>query len=411
MRFDFIIPASPTDSFLSQIALFRLALDFLGGQYQEARVVAVFGDHVVTPLPAKWTPYFTRVDIVWTDCAEFASTKYIATSLRCFEAFRTDVDIVVLCDADTLMLRPFSTLIESLVHSPAIAGVIDYLHIPSPRSTDDSGRDWQEISMSILGHSIPLTHHYLLEAEKPCPYYINAGFIIASPKIFSLLASKVRELWPKVNSYIESRHFWQVTIALAIEDLRIPTCTLPRRYNYANFLDGDEAYPEECANIIVFHYFSDDCFNRRRIFTTADRFKRFLALDLSGCNKIFQDHVRKLTQGTYPFPGAEAPANDLEDAYDALRADLGTLTGYKRKLQRHLNGSWAHSSRLEQELQESREYARRLEMQIAEFHRQLQPQKPKSLLASLRALLARFRKRNLPARDNSTEKTRAGSRN
>ena len=372
MRLDFIIPASPTDCFFSQIALYRLALDSLGRPYREARLVAVFGDHVVTPLPEKWAPYFERIDIVWTDCAEFASMSYTATGARCFEAFRTDADLVVLCDADTLLLRPFPELIERLMLSPALAGVIDYSHIPWPKSTGDASRDWQEISMSILGRSIPLTHNYLLEVEKPCPFYVNAGFTIAPPKIFSLLGSRFRELWPRVDKYLESRHSWQVTVALAIADLQISTCALPRRYNYANYSDRDEDYPEEYENIIVFHYFSADFFNRRHIFTNADRFKKFLALDLSGCNKIFQDHVCKLTQGAYPFPGAEAPANPLEDAYDELRADLGRLDRYARSLERNLKGSQDYSRSLEQHLKGSQDYSRRLEMQNAELQRELQ---------------------------------------
>src|SRR5262249_31067187 len=144
----------------------------------------------------------------------------------------------------------------------------------------------------------------------------------------------------------------------------------------------DEDHPEECANIVLFHYFSDDSFNRRRVFTTADRFNKFLALDLSGSNKIFQDHVRNLTQGAYPFPGAEAPANELEDAYDELRANLGRLEGYARSLEQTLKGSQDYSRQLEarvqgmeQALRDAQAYQHHLEAQLGLLGRRPEVQK------------------------------------
>jgi hypothetical protein len=79
------------------------------------------------------------------------------------------------------------------------------------------------------------------------------------------------------------------------------------------------------------------------------RFRRgLLGLELTGSNRIFQDRVRAITSQTYPFPGAEASPNRLEDAYDDLRADLGRLGRYATGLEQALKESQAYSVRLEQ---------------------------------------------------------------
>jgi hypothetical protein len=349
MRLDFIIPASPNDAFFSQIALYRLALDSLGGIYRDARLVAVFGDTQIVPLPKKWAPYFARIDIEWPDCAAFREISYHAQGARRFEVYRPDADLVVLCDADTLLLRPFPELVEGLTREPALAGVIANEHVPWQGSSGDPAADWQTISQAILGRRIDLDFHYLLDAAKPCPFYVNAGFTIAPPHIFTKFYARFQQLKPQVHDYIGSYFSSQIAYALAVADLQLPVLALPRRYNFANYPDADDRYPEELENIIVFHYFSVEFFNRHRIFTTAARFNKFLSLELTGCNKIFQDHVRRLTGEEYPFPGAEAPDNRLEDMYDDLRVDLGRLARYARSLEKALHESQAYSRQLEAE--------------------------------------------------------------
>ena len=96
MKIDVLITASPNDSFYSQVAMIRVALDSLGGAYRDARVVAVFGDRAVVHLPDKWAPYFERIDVAWTNPADFAAMGYHGTGLRRFEACREDADVVVL---------------------------------------------------------------------------------------------------------------------------------------------------------------------------------------------------------------------------------------------------------------------------------------------------------------------------
>jgi hypothetical protein len=347
MQLDFVIPASPTDSFYSQLAMFRLALDSLGSVFRDARLVAVFGDTVVSPLPEKWAPYFNRIEIAWTDCSDFEAMSYHATGERCFEAFRESADIVILCDADTLPLRAFSDLFDRLIRSPAIAGVIANRHIPWNKSSGNAEDDWQAISTAILGRGIELRHNYTFESSRRCPFYINWGFMAATPRIFSSIGEHFRASWSRVDCFLNSFFSSQVAIALIIDESQLPTLALPRRFNFANNSAYDDLYPHELDAIVIFHYCSTEYFNRHRIFTSQARFTKFLALELTGGNRVFQDRVRAITGGVYPFEGADAPSGAVEDAYDDLRVDLGRLNRYARSLERALEESQAYSLRLE----------------------------------------------------------------
>lgn len=351
MKIDFLIPASPNDSFYSQIAMIRLALDALGGVYRDARVVAVLGDKAVVPLPDKWMPYYERIEIAWTDPADFDAMSYHGTGLRCFEVCREEADVIVLCDADTVPLRPFPELLDRITRAPAFAGVLANYHIPWDRSSGDAAEDWERIANAILQHPIELPHRYLFEPERPCPFYVNWGFMIGTASIVRRVGEQFRTIWPSVDRYLGNYFSSQVAITLILSELGIPTVALPRRYNYANYADHDDLSPEEYENIVIFHYFSTEFFNRQRIFTTKARFEKFLDLDLTGSNRIFQDKVRSMTGGAYPFPGAEATPNGLEDAYDDLRADLGRLGRYAKGLELALKDSQAYSLKLEQAVQ------------------------------------------------------------
>src|SRR5262245_35391495 len=78
LRLCFLIPASPTDGFRGQIAMFRRSLDRLGGIYQRADVVAVFGGSTVDELPDRWQAHFERITVRHADPAGFRVDSYRA---------------------------------------------------------------------------------------------------------------------------------------------------------------------------------------------------------------------------------------------------------------------------------------------------------------------------------------------
>ena len=114
MKIDLIIPGTPNDAFLSQMAFFRKALDHLGGDMAQARVVAVFGDHSSETIGDRWLPYFKNIDVKWSHEVGADNPDWQAQHFRRYDSMRDDADMVVLCDADTVVLSSLTQLAEEV---------------------------------------------------------------------------------------------------------------------------------------------------------------------------------------------------------------------------------------------------------------------------------------------------------
>jgi hypothetical protein len=93
----------------------------------------------------------------------------------------------------------------------------------------------------------------------------------------------------------------QIALTLSILRQDIPTNTLGLRFNFPNDPIADSLHPKELEDVRLIHYLRTDQFDRQIIFTDKNTFKDFLSKPLHGSNKVFQEHVRKLTNGVYPF--------------------------------------------------------------------------------------------------------------
>jgi hypothetical protein len=332
MKLDFLIPASPNDGFFSQIAFFRLALDALGGMYRKARVVAVFGDETVSALPSKWVSHFRNIEVAWVPPEVFKRKGYGAQGDHRYELFRPNADLVILCDADTVIMRSFTWTIARLVLTQSLAGVIAHYHawaLPlcvsgedwATISPHDSARHWNIISKAVIGREIPLPHRYALQDPTDaglCPFYINYGFFAGPPKIMSKFYARYREIRPKVVEIIGQGFCGQVSVSLTVNDLGLRTTALPMRFNFPNIPIADALYPKDLNSIVTFHYlrdsqvvigrpFSESQFHRQTVFTSAEQMARFLDLSLVGSERSFQKFVLKLTGGRYPFEDSSKP--------------------------------------------------------------------------------------------------------
>ena len=306
MKLDFLILASPTKAFFSQIAFFRLCLNALGGAYQKARLVAVFGDDEISELPDKWpwAPYFQNIEIEWVARHEFAKSSFAATCVRRYELLRDDADLAVLCDADVAPLGRFDLLARTLMDKPALAGVVAHKHFPWPARERDPDIDWPEIATSVIGHSIDRPYRYSLlgeDAPSTAPFYVNDGVLIGSPTLLREFYKHNRTIGSRVADIIGHWFSPQVSFALTCADLALPTKALPMRYNFPNDPIADHLYPSELQNAVFLHYLRLKRFDRRRIFSSAKGFKKFTNLKLTGSNLRFQEHVISVTNGRYPF--------------------------------------------------------------------------------------------------------------
>ena len=248
MKLDFLLPASPTPGFFSQIAFFRICLNALGGVYRDARVVAVFGDHETEDLPGAWRNYFDDIDIEWAHPVGAVNVDHQAQHDRRFEIIRKEADLAILCDADIAMLRPFDGLAGRIVDEACLAGVIAHLHFPWAGRSRDPDVDWPELADAILGRPIARPNRYTLmplDTPPAAPFYINYGVFAGPPALMAEFHKRDLVIRQKVADVLG--HWWapQVSVSLTCEDLKIPTLALPMRYNYPNDPIADTLYPEE----------------------------------------------------------------------------------------------------------------------------------------------------------------------
>ena len=307
LRLCFLIPGLPNDSFCGQIAMFRRALDHLGGIYKRAPVIAVLGDEETQELPERWRPHFDRIITHYVPPEDLAAHGLLFIGDARWTCFPKDCDVVIFSDADTMVLRPIDDLLKQLKMAPAIAGVI--AHCPFPhRPGEDPRQKWAELAQEWLGRSIPLEYTHTLTtkqdplSQRECPFYVNYGCVIGLRKIIERIRSTYLWLRPRLEQSIEAPYFaGQIALTLAMYGHRAPCRAVDMRYNFPNDEIAEALYPESLRDLRVIHFLRTGKFDRSQIFASEEHFDRFLKLNLQGSNRIFQDHVRLLTNSRYPF--------------------------------------------------------------------------------------------------------------
>ena len=118
MKVEVRIPVSPTPHFFRQIEYLSRAFAAYGGLAANARFRVSVGDDCEPYDLAALNPWGgKRVDWHWADREQFRAISYNATNLDRFQS-ESDADIVMLLDADTMLVRNVDDVLEALVAEP-----------------------------------------------------------------------------------------------------------------------------------------------------------------------------------------------------------------------------------------------------------------------------------------------------
>ena len=314
MRLQFVMCGNHTDAFLSQAAMFRLMLDSYGGDHGRAQLVLCVGGPEEKLLPERWRKPFERIDVRWVSREAYRRDGDLAQSLLTYNAIDATSDLAVICDADTVLLRPLpGDFLEAMAHEPALAGCIAHYQppltdnrVPAPPAIRSIDELWQRLSMNILGREIPAPYRYTLrkrpeDVPGTCPFYINLGFLASTPALLKSYGIAHSQVLPKVRAIIENDFYEQLAVPFAAERAGLPTRVLPIRFNLPNDPIAERLYPEEAESVVLLHYLRKNFFDRHSIFTSPENFARFIAMPLGGTNAAFQKKVRDITRDKYPF--------------------------------------------------------------------------------------------------------------
>ena len=205
-----------------------------------------------------------------------------------------------------MILKPIDDLLIDMLEYPALVGAIAHYPFPAPPGGNPR-QEWLRLARQFIQKPVEFAYRYsLVEGQSDdytyCPFYINFGFVLMTPRIMEAVRDAHRELRPMLAQALTEPFFAaQASLALSVAACDIPCRAVGLRYNFPNDRRADELQLNELSDVRLIHYLRTEHFDRQKIFTSPLEFDRFLSLDLTGSNKILQDHVRKLTGGAYPF--------------------------------------------------------------------------------------------------------------
>ena len=325
-RVAILIAASPTRAFFSQLAAFSLALRKITWSRWEPRVQVYFGGECDSAAYADWLPHLREIDVSWVSDARFAREGDWAQSDDVFRFAPRDVDVLLAMDADTLPVASLETVLDRVLETGSVAGTLAHypttlrhtfdvaasafsLQLAASPFPDRSVRDsWERLAQGLLDVPVEFGFcHSLMgpgtaDEHRVAPFYLNFGVVFFPSGSFDDVARQYLRMRPIVAERLDEPVFsGQVALTLAVTAARVRTWALPMRYNFPNDPVAERMYPEDLAQVAVFHYLRTGQFDRHTIFTSREAYHRFLGLQLTGVDLRFQESVRKTIGSDYPF--------------------------------------------------------------------------------------------------------------
>lgn len=300
MQLEIRIPITPDPNYVRQVEYVVRSWRANGGRAANARfVVSLGGDCEPWDLTETYPWSRGQVQWRWVNREEFRAIKIRACNLDRFR-YDTDADIVLMADADTLLIRPIDDLLESLAQQQIIAGVM--AHVPPFWQTPVT---WQQV-FGARGRPLPSDRFehtgwgvmFTEPVNRFAPAYYNFGVVFIPSRMVLPIGTQIeRELANMQSIPAHAIYGSQLALTFAMYELWYPHCALPFRYNFANLDWADRRYLTDLADVRIIHYLKEDVIgSRRQTWGSDEAFTAFLARrDLSGSNEVLRSAVARLS--------------------------------------------------------------------------------------------------------------------
>lgn len=291
------MPISPTPAFFNRA---RLIAKSVREWYPDAEVKVTVGedkpfsiDRLMSASSAVGLGVTTQL-VSEQDFAPWRDTQcpYLATVMNSYKP-PFHGDHILMLDADVLPVKRF----DELFVFDGISGM--QTHVPPFVPTDN----WYHL-FDGFGCKRPLHWHEHTGCGVMCPKkifsppYFNSGMIFGPRWCFE----KISEPYFAAVQYLrkvmrDTYWFDQIGLALAIAKAEIPVNVLPMRWNFANQLSFDEAFPDELADVRFIHAMRTDIVDRDKDFESEEALHRLsYRRDLLGSNEVLRARVAELTR-------------------------------------------------------------------------------------------------------------------
>jgi hypothetical protein len=254
----------------------------------------------------RWSAHVREVEFHYVSEARWAAQDNWAQVDSTLWTAPRDSDVLVSLDADTFPVSSLENILDEVLASNSIAGVM--AHYPPPSIKDWQG--WHEIAGSLHVPCLKLEQFYSLvdpgvaDEHRRAPSYFNGGVIFYAASCFDGFLRSYMSMRSKLSRVLAdgSDFSGQIAIPFALAESRIRPIVLPMRYNYPNDDNAIAANPGELEQTVIFHYLRTQAFDRRKIFASAAEYESFLSMPLDGSNLAFREAVRNVVGPSYPFP-------------------------------------------------------------------------------------------------------------
>jgi len=303
----FLIPGSPNEAFFSQVSAFSKAVKLVNWERWRPTVRAIFGGYFDIAAFSRWQPFLSDVECMFLSPDRTKRDGYFAQGDTRFLAAPHDADVVVLSDADTLIVSNIEDALDQVAKQNAIAGCIAHFGFPVEQGHSQKS-DWDRIAQQTGLEPLRFEHSYSLadRASPPeallCPFYINFGVVFVSQDALRRIKYPYLDLRRDLAGNLYNKYFsGQVALALCASELRIQTIELPLRFNFPNDTLAETLHPNELNHVRIIHYLRTTYFDRQKIFISRSEYSNFLSKRLTGSNKILQTYIREAFGPQYPF--------------------------------------------------------------------------------------------------------------
>ncbi len=273
-RVEFRIPISPTEKFYSLVRFYNFALRRQEGpHYRDARLLVAVGDHCDIDAVRRENKWSENFNVAWERVPDdvFASFHWAGTGNWRFCIPADDADVIILSDADTVLLRDINPALEDFpMDEPAVRGHM--AHFPPALETGSvappsaSAEFWPWL-FNEFGISRPeKTYRYSMDADGSLPLapaYFNFGFVAVNKKAHAILGSEITDATQRVAA-ATGNSFMRCQIALTVVAHRagMNIGTLPAAYNAANDLEHLRLSGLVADQIRVLHFLRGDEISR-----------------------------------------------------------------------------------------------------------------------------------------------------
>lgn len=304
----FLIPASPSSTFFSQVAAFALAMRRLDWRCWEPSILLCLGGEPDTDAFLEWLPFLSDTATLFVPAKLAEATPWYNAQIDALYRWAPrDADVLVRMDADTLLVGDIEDLLDYVSQTGSIAGTIAHDRFPAWPGTT-SREAWQRISLGLVETPLDFCYTYSLLDPKMAkddlvtPFYLNDGAVFYPRAVFGGFAKRYLTLRPSLIERLPDPYYaGQVALALIVSNSGMRHCALPMRYNFPNDDEAARRYPEELESAKILHYLRTEAFDRRQIFRDPQAYRYFVQTQLFGVNRVFQDHIRRIFGEEYPF--------------------------------------------------------------------------------------------------------------